>query len=122
MVRVLPSERLLANQPEGTPLPDSKAERPPVIRRTEVVAFALVALTGWGQDEDRRRVREAGFDHHLVKPVELAALQALLAALPRRRRVAAAEGALHEDAVDPAAELEADRGQVAGGREAHPPM
>src|SRR6185503_6458022 len=44
MVRVLPSERLLANQPEGTPLPDSKAERPPVIRRTEVVAFALVAL------------------------------------------------------------------------------
>ena len=32
---------------------------------------ALVALTGWGQDEDRRRVREAGFDHHLVKPVDL---------------------------------------------------
>ena len=44
IVRVLPSERLLANQPEGTPLPDSKAELPPVIRRTEVVAFALVAL------------------------------------------------------------------------------
>ena len=43
-MRVLPSERLLANQPEGTPLPDSKAELPPVIRRTEVVAFALVAL------------------------------------------------------------------------------
>jgi PAS domain S-box-containing protein len=40
---------------------------------------ALVALTGWGQDEDRRRVREAGFDHHLVKPVDLASLQALLA-------------------------------------------
>jgi CheY-like chemotaxis protein len=39
---------------------------------------ALVALTGWGQDEDRRRVREAGFDHHLVKPVDLASLQALL--------------------------------------------
>jgi PAS domain S-box-containing protein len=97
-----------------------------VARRLREIArperVALVALTGWGQDEDRRRVREAGFDHHLVKPVELAALQALLAALPRRRRVAAAEGALHEDAVDPAAELEADRGQVAGGREAHPPM
>ena len=43
-MRVLPSERLLANQPEGTPLQDSKAELPPVIRRTEVVAFALVAL------------------------------------------------------------------------------
>jgi CheY-like chemotaxis protein len=42
---------------------------------------SLVALTGWGQDEDRRRAREAGFDHHLVKPAELSALQALLASL-----------------------------------------
>jgi PAS domain S-box-containing protein len=41
---------------------------------------AIVAVTGWGQDEDRRRVREAGFDHHLVKPVELGSLQTLLAA------------------------------------------
>ena len=39
----------------------------------------LVALTGWGQDEDRRRSLEAGFDHHLVKPVDLSALQELLA-------------------------------------------
>ena len=30
----------------------------------------LVALTGWGQDEDKRRSREAGFDHHLTKPPE----------------------------------------------------
>jgi PAS domain S-box-containing protein len=44
----------------------------------------LVALTGWGQDEDRRRTREAGFDHHLVKPVDLDALQLLLADLPAR--------------------------------------
>ncbi len=29
----------------------------------------LVALTGWGQEEDRRKSKEAGFDHHLVKPV-----------------------------------------------------
>ncbi len=42
---------------------------------------ALVALTGWGQDEDQRRVRAAGFDHHLVKPVDLASLQALLSRL-----------------------------------------
>ena len=41
----------------------------------------LVALTGWGQEEDRRRSEEAGFDAHLVKPVELAALTALLAEL-----------------------------------------
>jgi CheY-like chemotaxis protein len=40
----------------------------------------LVALTGWGQKEDRLRSRAAGFDHHLIKPVDLAALQALLAA------------------------------------------
>jgi CheY-like chemotaxis protein len=42
---------------------------------------AVVALTGWGQDEDRQRVRDAGFDHHLVKPVDLASLQALLTSL-----------------------------------------
>ena len=41
--------------------------------------MVIVALTGWGQEEDRRRSQEAGFDHHLVKPVELAALQTLLA-------------------------------------------
>ena len=42
---------------------------------------ALIALTGWGQDEDRRRAREAGFDHHLIKPADLDALQGLLASL-----------------------------------------
>ncbi len=44
----------------------------------------LIALTGWGQESDRRRSREAGFDYHLVKPVELAALQALLSAISLR--------------------------------------
>ncbi|HEV3118603.1 MAG TPA: ATP-binding protein, partial [Gemmataceae bacterium] len=39
----------------------------------------LVAMTGWGQEEDRRRSREAGFDHHLVKPVEPETLHTLLA-------------------------------------------
>jgi PAS domain S-box-containing protein len=39
----------------------------------------LVAMTGWGQEEDRRRSQEAGFDHHLVKPVEPDALHRLLA-------------------------------------------
>lgn len=38
----------------------------------------LIALTGWAQESDRRRSREAGFDHHLVKPVDLALLQRLL--------------------------------------------
>jgi PAS domain S-box-containing protein len=40
----------------------------------------LIALTGWGNDEDRRRSREAGIDHHLVKPVDLNVLESLLAA------------------------------------------
>lgn len=39
----------------------------------------LVAVTGWGQDEDRRRSEEAGFDAHLIKPVDIAALTKLLA-------------------------------------------
>jgi PAS domain S-box-containing protein len=38
----------------------------------------LIAMTGWGQEEDRRQSRKAGFNHHLVKPVDLSALQALL--------------------------------------------
>ena len=38
----------------------------------------IVALTGWGQEDDKQRSREAGFDSHLVKPVEPAALQKLL--------------------------------------------
>lgn len=41
----------------------------------------LAALTGWGQQEDRRRTAEAGFDHHFVKPPEPAALERLLGAL-----------------------------------------
>ncbi len=45
--------------------------------------MVLIALTGWGQESDRKRSREAGFDQHLTKPVELETLQRLLADLPR---------------------------------------
>jgi PAS domain S-box-containing protein len=45
----------------------------------------LVALTGWGQEEDRKRSVAAGFDHHLVKPVEPEALREVLAGLEPRR-------------------------------------
>ena len=48
----------------------------------------VVALTGWGQDEDRRRSHEAGFDHHIVKPVEPSALHRLLEELPDDARTA----------------------------------
>ena len=44
----------------------------------------LTALTGWGQAEDRRRSADAGFDHHLVKPPELKAVEALLADLSQQ--------------------------------------
>ena len=49
----------------------------------------LIALTGWGQDEDRRRSREVGFDSHLVKPLDPEALSTLLARLPAVAKVEA---------------------------------
>lgn len=42
----------------------------------------IIALTGWGADQDRRRTRDAGFDRHLIKPVELDALTKMFAELP----------------------------------------
>lgn len=45
--------------------------------------FLLVALTGWGQDDDKRRAREAGFDRHMVKPASTDALREVLQAVPR---------------------------------------
>ena len=57
--------RLIREQPWGKPM-------------------VLVAQTGWGQDGDRRRAKEAGFDSHLVKPLDHQALGALLASMPRR--------------------------------------
>ena len=44
----------------------------------------LIALSGWGQSEDRRRSREAGFDHHFVKPVDVEGLIDLIRRLPPR--------------------------------------
>jgi CheY-like chemotaxis protein len=41
----------------------------------------MVALTGWGREDDRRRTREAGFDHHLVKPIGTEALNDVLRAV-----------------------------------------
>jgi PAS domain S-box-containing protein len=47
----------------------------------------MIAQTGWGQVEDRQRTREAGFDHHMVKPLDPHALRKLLAGIQRRGRV-----------------------------------
>jgi PAS domain S-box-containing protein len=43
----------------------------------------LIALTGWGTDEDRRQAKAAGFEGHLVKPVDIAQLEATLVGVPR---------------------------------------
>jgi two-component system CheB/CheR fusion protein len=44
-------------------------------------AAVLVAVTGWGQEQDRRRAFEAGFDHHLTKPIEAETVESLLQSL-----------------------------------------
>jgi signal transduction histidine kinase/ActR/RegA family two-component response regulator len=46
----------------------------------------LVALTGWGTQDDRQRTREAGFDRHLTKPAELMAVEELLRAAAQAKR------------------------------------
>jgi CheY-like chemotaxis protein len=48
-------------------------------RRAEFRGTLLVAVTGWGQEDDKRRSKEAGIDFHLVKPVDPAALRGLIA-------------------------------------------
>lgn len=45
----------------------------------------LVALTGWGQEHDRRNAADAGFDHHLTKPVDPHTVEALIASLAKTR-------------------------------------
>jgi CheY-like chemotaxis protein len=49
----------------------------------------LVAISGWGQDDDKRRAMEAGFDRHATKPVEYSELQEILALLHARSALTA---------------------------------
>lgn len=51
------------------------------IRERRKSGVILIALTGWGQEEDRRSSQDAGFDYHLVKPVEVDTLRELLAGI-----------------------------------------
>jgi DNA-binding response OmpR family regulator len=52
--------------------------------RQEFCSAYLIALTGYGQEEDRCRACEAGFDQHMMKPVDFDELQAVLASFPVR--------------------------------------
>jgi len=62
----------------GMPGMDGYAVARALRQRPELHETLIVALTGWGQEEDRRRSREAGFDHHLAKPAAPEALEAVL--------------------------------------------
>lgn len=50
------------------------------LRNSGAATSLLIAVTGYGRDSDVSRAREAGFDHHLVKPVDYDQLKTLLAA------------------------------------------
>lgn len=47
-------------------------------QQPQLAGVTLVALTGWGAEDDRRRAMEAGFNHHLTKPVDLSVLEEML--------------------------------------------
>ena len=51
--------------------------------REDTRGTLLIALTGWGQESDRRQTQAAGFNQHLVKPADITALRAVLASLPQ---------------------------------------
>jgi CheY-like chemotaxis protein len=53
-------------------------------QQSELRNVMLIALTGWGQEEDRHRSQLAGFDHHLIKPADVGALKTLFVSYDRR--------------------------------------
>jgi CheY-like chemotaxis protein len=59
------------------------------IRGAQGGGVLLVAITGWGQDDDRRRAREAGFDHHFTKPADFEVLVELIEQEMKHRPAAA---------------------------------
>jgi PAS domain S-box-containing protein len=69
----------------GMPVMDGYELARRLKKTPEAEKTVLVAMTGWGQEEDVRKSREAGFDHHLVKPSEPAVLEKLLAEVAARR-------------------------------------
>ncbi len=66
----------------GMPVMDGYATARVIRSRVPREQLTLIALTGWGQYADRARALEAGFDHHLVKPLDIDALLARLALPP----------------------------------------
>jgi CheY-like chemotaxis protein len=62
----------------GMPDLDGYAVARHIRAATDTSNVLLIAMTGWGQEEDRRRAAEAGFNHHLVKPADIGVLARLL--------------------------------------------
>ncbi len=58
------------------------------VRTTRGVDVLLVAITGWGQEDDRRKAREAGFDHHFTKPADFEKLVTLIEQEMKHRHAA----------------------------------
>jgi CheY-like chemotaxis protein len=56
------------------------------IRALPIEQPVLVALTGWGEADDRRRSSAAGFDHHVVKPIDQEMLMSVVAGVAPNRR------------------------------------
>jgi len=82
LARTSPPEAMLVDI--GLPGIDGYEVARLVRREPACAGVLLVALTGYGREEDKQRAHAAGFDHHLTKPVELHALSGLLADVPPR--------------------------------------
>ncbi|WP_308937123.1 response regulator [Duganella sp. BJB1802] len=74
----------------GMPGMDGYETARAIRQRPGAERILMIALTGWGQSDARRRTGEAGFDHHLVKPVELEQILRLAGARQNREQVQAA--------------------------------
>jgi CheY-like chemotaxis protein/two-component sensor histidine kinase len=87
-------DRIREKKPEvilldiGLPDMDGKDLARALRTMPETAEAVLIAVTGYGQDHDKKETRAAGFDHHLVKPVNIEELSTLLASLSTQRSVA----------------------------------
>ena len=68
----------------GMPGMDGHEVARQIRQQREFDDVTLIALTGWGQEEDRRDSRSAGFEYHLIKPADIGAIETLLSSIERR--------------------------------------
>jgi PAS domain S-box-containing protein len=76
----------------GMPLMDGYELARRIRERSDLGEIVLIALTGWGQVDDKRRALEAGFDHHVGKPADVAELHSLMLSLRRETLGSGASG------------------------------